>query len=198
MRFWGQAIYLAGLSHTLGTKQTQLMLDRSEIVMGRPIQVFAHMLNDKFQPLTEKKVVAKLEHLDAGAGEERVQTVELLPVSGQPGEYRATLPNDRVGRFVLKTQTGDNAALEYRVMLPPQHEMAVSGLAKEPLEEAASASGGAFYREEDLGKLVENIKPQPAPFTVRQPVMPLNPLMFLIFVFLITVEWVVRKFSNLS
>jgi hypothetical protein len=29
-------------------------------------------------------------------------------------------------------------------------------------------------------------------------VMPLNPLAFLLFVLLITAEWVVRKFSNLS
>ncbi len=197
-RFWSQAIYLAGLSHSLGSKQTQLMLDRSEIVTGRPIQVYARLFDTNFQPLTQKSVSAKIEHLDAAPGEARSDTVELLPVSGQPGEYRATLPNDRVGRFVLKTQTGDNAALEYRVMLPPQHELAVMGLAKEPLEEAARASGGAFYREEDLSKLVENIKPQSAPFTIRQPVMPLNPLAFLIFVMLITVEWVVRKFSNLS
>ncbi len=197
-RFWGQAIYLAGLSHSLGSKQTQLMLDRSEIVLGRPIQIYARIFDSGFQPLMQKSVTARLESLDAAQGESRVQTIELLPVNGQPGEYRATLPNDRVGRFALKTQTGDNAVLEYRVMLPPQHELAVVGLAKEPLEEAATASGGAFYREEDLNKLVERVQPRNAPFTVRQPVMPLNPLVFLIFVSLITVEWVVRKFSNLS
>jgi hypothetical protein len=197
-RFWGQAIYLAGLTHSLGNKQTQITLDRSEIVAGRPLQVFVRMFDTNFQPLVQKSVSARLEHLDAAPGEARVQTVELLPVSGQPGEYRATLPNDRVGRFALKTVTGDGASLEYRVTLPPQHELAVRGLAKEALEDAAAASGGTFYREEDLGKLVENIEPQAAAFAVRQPVMPLNPLMFLLFVGLITAEWVVRKFSNLS
>jgi hypothetical protein len=197
-RFWGQAIYLAGLSHTLGSKQTQLMLDRSEIVLGRPIQVFARIFDVNFQPLVQKSVTAKLDYLDAAPGDSRVQTVELLPVNGQPGEYRATLPNDRVGRFALRTLAADNASLEYRVLLPAQHELAVMGLAKDALEEAARASGGAFYREEDLNKLADKAKPQTAPFTVRQPVMPLNPLAFLLFVVLITVEWVVRKFSNLS
>jgi hypothetical protein len=197
-RFWGQAIYLAGLTHSLGTRQTRIMLDRSEIVTGRPLQVFVRLFDANFQPLVQKSVSARLEHLDAAPGESREQSVELLPVSGQPGEYRATLPNDRVGRFKLRTLTGDGASLEYRVTLPPQHELVVTGLAKEALEDAAAASGGAFYREEDLGTLVEKIRPQSAPFTVRQPVMPLNPLAFLIFVALITAEWVVRKFSNLS
>ena len=199
-RFWGQAIYLAGLPHSLGTKQTQLMLDRSEIIMGQQLQVFARLFDANFQPVTQKSVVARLEPIDGQAGDNRALTIEMLPVSGQPGEYSATLPNDRVGRYSLRTrgQAGDEATLDYRVMLPPHHEDEKVGLLQGSLEEAAKTSGGAFYREENLGDLVKNIKPQTTPFTVRQPLMPLNPLAFLLFVFLITVEWVVRKLSNLS
>ena len=88
--------------------------------------------------------------------------------------------------------------LGYRVNLPPHHELEPAGLAEGPLRELAAATGGRFYREEDLGNLVKNIRPQTVPFTVRQQLLPLNPLMFLLFVGLISLEWVVRKFSNLS
>jgi hypothetical protein len=201
-RFWGQAIYLAGMTHMVGTKQTQIALDRSEIVTGRDLNVYVRMYDAGFKPLAQEKgVEAVLEHLD-GKGEPG-QSVRLTP-TGQPGEFTAPLPNDRVGRFALRIPStglqgsGGGGTLEYRVTLPPKHELAVAGLAKESLEEAAAASGGKFYREEDLGKLVGNIVPQSAPFTVRQPVMPLNPLAFILFAALITLEWVVRKFSNLS
>jgi uncharacterized membrane protein len=197
-RYWGQVVYYAGLPRTGGTRQTQLALDRTEIQQGRPGQVFVRLFDENFKPLVRKSVTARLEQLDVSAGNRREQIIELLPVEGQEGEYRAVLPHDRAGRFVLTTDTPDPASLEYRVGLPPQHELTVRGMAEEPLREAARLSGGAFYREEDLHRLPGQVKPQHAAFEQRQQVLPWNPLAFLLLVGLITMEWVVRKFANLS
>lgn len=58
--------------------------------------------------------------------------------------------------------------------------------------------GGGFYREEDLRRLPDNIKPRYTGFVRRQELVLWNPLALFIFVGLITAEWLVRKFSNLS
>ena len=59
-------------------------------------------------------------------------------------------------------------------------------------------SGGRFYREEDLHRLASDIEPRKVAFTRRQEIILWNPLALLIFVALITLEWVMRKFANLS
>jgi len=58
--------------------------------------------------------------------------------------------------------------------------------------------GGGFYREENLNRLPDNIKPRYIGFVRRQEMVLWNPLAMIIFVGLITAEWLVRKFSNLS
>jgi len=58
--------------------------------------------------------------------------------------------------------------------------------------------GGGFYREENLQRLPDNIKPRYIGFVRRQEMVLWNPLAMIIFVGLITAEWLVRKFSNLS
>ena len=82
--------------------------------------------------------------------------------------------------------------------LPPRHELEVAGLAEEALREAAGLSGGKFYREEDLHRLVAEIPAKKIPFLHRQEVLLWTPLALAVFVALLTAEWLVRKFSNLS
>ncbi len=137
-------------------------------------------------------------NLDAKRGEPRTRTVELRRVPGTEGEYQLNLVHDREGRFALKLSGDDPARIDYRVQAPPGHEKAPLPLPTRSLEEAGQASGGGFYREEDLQRLAEAIQPQKATFTERSSIPLLNPLTFLLFLALITGEWVLRKFSNLS
>jgi uncharacterized membrane protein len=128
----------------------------------------------------------------------RVKEISLEPIPGQPGEFRALLPNDAAGRYELRIEHPETATLEYRVDLPPRHEMEVAGLAEDALREAAGLSGGKFYREEDLHHLVADIPPKKIPFLHRQEVLLWTPLALAVFVALLTAEWLVRKFANLS
>jgi hypothetical protein len=197
-RFWGQVVYQIGLPRNLGAKQVQIGLDRPEPQVGRPGSVYVRLLDAQFQPLRDRKVMARLEQLDGPPGPGRFQNVELLAVPGREGEYQADLANDRAGRFVLRLTTPEPSALEFRVSYPPKHELAQSGLAEGPLAEAARISGGGLYREEDLHGLAGDVKAQKAPYFYRAPVTPWNPLALVVFVLLLTTEWLIRKFSNLS
>jgi hypothetical protein len=201
-RFWGQVIYQMSLPHLLGSSnRTQLALDRSDSILGRPGYVYARFLDVKYQPLQAKSVPARLEFLDAGDDEKRTQKVELKAVPGQTGQFRAPLPHDVPGRFELKidkTEGLEAGSLQYRVERPPGHELEPLGMAESTLREAARISGGRFYREEDLHSLPGAIEPRATAFVQRQEVLLWNPLALLVIVGLITTEWVIRKFSYLS
>ncbi len=199
-RFWSQAVYVTGVPRTLGTKLTQLSLDTPDPLLGKTGQVYARIFNPDMRPLTAERLEARLERIDAGAEEkDRNLPVELKALPGQPGEYVATIPFNRVGRFALKVDNGsDPAALEFRVALPPDHELASGGLAEEALRKLAEATNGKFYREEDLHQLPKDIVSVPAPFTRREESLLWNKWLMMLVIGLLTLEWFVRKFNSLS
>jgi hypothetical protein len=199
-RFWGQMIYQVGLPHLLGnnSSRVQMALERSEAVLGRPGRLFVRLLDKEFRGLKVKEATAVLRHLDAKPGQARERSLKLLPLEGRDGEYWCALPHDTPGRFEVQMITPEAATFSYRVNLPPRHELEEAGMAEEALREAARLSGGGFYQEEDLYRLAAAVRPRTEPFTLRQEILLWNWLALLLFVVLITAEWVLRKFSNLS
>lgn len=195
-RFWGQLVYQLGLPHLLGenSQRVQMALDRSEAVLGRPGKLFVRLLDKNFSPRTDPRVQATLKCLDA-KDNRNVQKLVLLPVD--KGVYQTHLEHNRPGRFEVTVNNPEPATFSYRVQLPPQHELEESGMAEAPLRQAAQVSGGRFYREEDLHRMAEQIRPQAASFSWRD-TLDLSPLLLVLFVGLITVEWVLRKLSDLS
>ena len=78
----------------------------------------------------------------------------------------------------LKVDPGNDnpATLDYRVTLPPEHELAPGGLAEGDMRKLAEATGGKFYHEENLVNLGNEVKPQYAPHTSRTEVLFWNDL----------------------
>lgn len=199
-RFWSQGVYVAGVPRTVGTKLTQLSLDTPDPQLGKTGQVYARLFNADLRPVATERLEARLERLDAAADDrERNIPVELKALPGVPGEFIATMPFNRVGRFALRVDNGtDPAVLEYRVALPPDHELAAGGLAEESLRKLTDATQGSFHREEDLDKLPSSVQPKTAPFTRRDEVLLWNKWALLLVIGLFSAEWIIRKFNSLS
>ncbi len=199
-RFWGQIIYQMGLPSLLGQSsgRAQMALARSEAILNTPGSIFVRLLDKEFNPRKEPKIEAIMEYLDARPGQQRTRKITLYPTPGQEGEYQAALIYDQPGRWQVKVNNPEPVTFPFRVDLPPRHELEEAGLAETALRDMALVSGGKFYREEDLHQLVGDVKPQLTTFTRRQEVVLWNGLMLVVFVTLITCEWLLRKFSNLS
>ncbi|MCZ2340502.1 MAG: hypothetical protein LC104_01740 [Bacteroidales bacterium] len=199
-RFWTQVVYITGVPRTLGTKLTQLSLDTTDPLLGKTGQVYARLFTPSMQPLTTERMDARLERLDVAPGDkDRSAPVELKAVPGQPGEYVATLPFNALGRYVLRVENGsDPASLEYRVTLPPDHEMAPGSMAEEALRTLAKNSGGKFYREEDLHTLPGSLVPQFSPYSRREELLLWNRWMLFWVIGLFSAEWFLRKLNALS
>lgn len=198
-RFWGQLVYHYALPHLLGdsSAQTTMTLERSEALLDRPGAIYGRFLDNQLRPRTDEEIAAKLVSLDIADKNQRTKDVVFRSIPGRPGEYRLFTENDQPGRFLIRVP-GSLTSFEYRVIPPPRHELAESPLAVESLKEMSSITQDNFYREEDLIDMVNAIQPRQRSFTVRQEVLLWNPLVFLVFLGLITSEWIVRKFSNLS
>lgn len=198
-RFWGQVVYRLGLPHLVqGSPRAQLSLQHPKPVLGQPEAVYAHLLDDACRPLLEPRVAAKLVRTDAPEHDAPNREVLFEAVPGWPGEYRAVLANDAAGFFELRLDRPVSAVLAFQVQPPPHDELAPLGLDEASLREAAALSGGRFYREADLPQLVDAVKAQFATFTLRTERLLWNPLLLILIVGVLTVEWVVRKFYNLS
>ncbi|MSQ96703.1 MAG: hypothetical protein EXR98_19415 [Gemmataceae bacterium] len=200
VRFWGQLIYQFGLPSLLGesAKRAQMALDRSQAVVGTPNTIYVRLLDKDFNQRKDKKVEVELEHMDAKLGEQRKEMITLNAIPGREGDYAVLVPNNRAGRYELHVKNPDVNTFSYRVDLPPKHELEEAGLNEIALRQAAELSQGKFYREEDLHTMVANIRPQAKEFKLRQEILLWNPLAILLFLGLITMEWLVRKFSDLS
>lgn len=201
-RFWGQTAVQLGLPHLLGNaRRSQMELERGEPILGRPGAVKGRFLDSNYEPITRPTVRATLVNLDAKDEVSRRREVVMQRIVGQPGEYRAALPHDSPGRHELRILPGDGleeSTLPFRVELPPRHELLELGLAEEALRGMAATVGGEFYREEELITLPDKVETRLQPFTQRSELLLWGPLPFVLFVLLITAEWILRKFSNLS
>ncbi len=199
-RFWSQGIYITGVRRTMGTKMTQLSLDKADAVRGTTGQVYARLYTPDLKPLKTDRLEARAERLDVDPGDkDRSFPVELKAVPGQDGEFVATLPFNRVGRYVLKVDNGgDTAVLDYRVTLPPDDELSPGGMAEEQLRKLAETTKGGFYREEDLHALPGKIERKKTPFVVREEFLLWNWWALAVVVGLFALEWFVRKFNSLS
>lgn len=205
-RFWTQCVYQAGVPRMVGTKRTQLSLDTPEPQQGKSGQVYARILDDKFKPLTPEEVEATLEKLDADPNDpERSATVRMRKLDGQDGEYVSPLPFNKQGRFklTLDPKNGSPAVMEYRVTLPPDHELSPGVMAKDELTRLALGSGskdkpGRFYHEEDLHTLAGAVETQLAPFARRDETVLWNRWALFLLIGLLSLEWFLRKFNGLS
>jgi hypothetical protein len=198
-RFWGQIAYQMGLPHLLGNlKRVQIDLEQTEVTLGRAGHVFVRLLDTEYRPLSVERLTARIEPQGKATTTARSQTVTFQPVENQPGEYRALLAHAAPGKFVLKIDRPEPASLGYEVKLPPSHELTEAGMAEDALREAATLSGGRFYREENLHELPDAVEPKTARLAQRQEVLLWNWWMLLLFVGLMTGEWLLRKMSNLS
>ena len=196
-RLWGQLIYQMGSPSLLGdgAERTQIALNRSQAVVGTQSTVHVTLLDTEFNPRRDLKVEAELEYVDK-PGKKIPVALNLL--GGGRGEYSALISHQHAGRFELRVKNPALHTFSFRVDLPPKHELEESGLADKALRDAAQHSGGRFYREEDLHQLAGSIELRKQKFTRRQEVLLWNPLAIVLFLGLITMEWLVRKYADLS
>ena len=187
--FWGQVVQRLALPHLLGESRTaQVSTDRTTYAVGDRVTVTARVYTGGFAPLADAAVPGTL----AVAG--RTTPLALSAVADEPGVYRGELVAAAAGEYTFALDRDAKATAAFAVAAVSR-ELAVTGMNEPLLREMAAASGGAFFREEDLAKLPDALRPPSADAAASVIEVPLwsTPAYFGLVVAVLTAEWVVRK-----
>ena len=193
---WGQMVQRMALPHLLGaSKRTQLTADQKKYTTGQRITIFARLYTEGYEPMTEPQV--------RGLFVERGSTlpprdVILRPIPGQNAMYRGEIVAPAPGSFEFSVAHDPATKLDLTVEDPKQ-ELAETAMNRALLEQMAAASGGGFFREEDLYQLPQKIAGKSERIKSKMEVeIWSQPVYFLLMLGVVTVEWILRKVSQLK
>jgi hypothetical protein len=192
---WGQIAQRMAMLHVLGgSKRTRLSTDKKSYVTGERVQVFARLQTSTAEPLQEPTVKAAY----GARGESKQTEVILRAAPDHPGLYRGEFIAPLAGQYQFWTEGDREAPLDFTVT-EPKFEFGETAMNEGLLRELASATGGAFFREEDLHRLPQTIAAKTE--RVKSPLeveLWSSPFYFVLMLLVLTGEWVLRKMSYLK
>jgi hypothetical protein len=193
---WGQIAQRVSLQRLLGgSKRTQLTTDRQNYMTGDRVSLYARLYTAGFEPIQEPSVKG-LYTIKGAQGTPAEVTLRGVPE--QPGLYHGEFIVALPGAYQFLVEPDPNTALEFSVT-EPKFEFGDTAMNETLLRELAATTGGTFFREEDLYKLPDTIRLKTE--RVRSPLeveLWSSPLYFLLLLSVVTVEWVLRKWSYLK
>jgi hypothetical protein len=213
-RFWGQIFLRFGLPRLLGASRlTQLTTEKKHYVSGERVIISGQLYRNGFQPVIDPTVKGTLtitpdDPTSAQASDLR-KNVTLQSTPGKPGYYEGEVVVTTPGVYSFSTENDPSSALDFRVT-EPKFEFGETALNAALLQKMADTSGGAFYREEDMYKMLEPSTAEasasapskipaglgsgtinvPSPQEVE---LAFSPLYFALMILVATIEWILRK-----
>jgi len=217
-RFWGQVLLRFGLPRLLGASRlTQLATERKDYVSGERVTISGRLYRSGFQPVIDPTVKGTVtinpDQAGSATATDLRKDVSLQANPGKPGYYEGEIVVTTPGVYTFSTERDPSSALDFRVT-EPRFEFGDTALNLALLQKMADASGGAFYREEDLHKMLEPVEvPRPSEAlasgtdkipnglgsgTVKVPSpeeveLIFSPLYYALMILVATAEWILRK-----
>jgi hypothetical protein len=192
---WGQVAQRMAMLHVLGgSKRTRLSTDKKSYVTGERVQVFARLQTSGAEPLQEATVKGIYGPRSGGKQTE----VILRAAPDHPGLYRGEFTAPLAGAYQFYIEGDLDTPLDFTVT-EPMFEFGETAMNESLLRDLAGATGGAFFREEDLHKLPQTIVARTE--RVKSPLeveLWSSPFYFLLMLLVLSGEWVLRKLSHLK
>jgi uncharacterized membrane protein len=214
LKFWGQAIQFLTLSRLLGDNQRlRLQTGQEEYALGEPVEMFANVLSDLYEPLSSPAFTVYVAPSSGG----EPQSVALRAMPGLPGMYQGFFTPAAPGRYRLSASAEDEApagtgatplgqapgaqsqaVVEFDVR-PDAAEQVDTSMHREVLARAAEITGGEYLSLRELPLLPDAIQGQPRAATFTKDVeLWDNWLVALVFVGFVAFEWGWRRKKNLA
>ena len=191
--FWAQLVQRLALPHLLGESRTaQVATDRPTYGIGDRVSITARVYTSGFAPLPDPTVPGTL------TVDGRATPLALPAVADEPGVYRGEFVATAAGEYAFRLDRDAKAQATFAVAATSR-ELAAASMNEPLLREMATASGGAFFREEDLIRLPDAVRSQAADAAVSTVDVALwsTPAYFLLMVAVATAEWIVRRVAQL-
>ncbi|MEX0936733.1 MAG: VWA domain-containing protein [Pirellulales bacterium] len=193
-RYWVQTIrYLARTKLLRGDHGIELTADRREYRQGEPVRIRARFLDERHAPAADDGVAVVAEQ----QGQQR-RHLTLRRNSGLRGIFEGVLTDVSQGNWhvwLAEPAVEERPpSADFLVSAPPG-EFASVQMAAAELEAAAATTRGHFYTLDQANDLLDDL-----PAGRQVPIEPLPPVslwnrwwMLVVFLGLITTEWILRK-----
>lgn len=197
-RVWSQCIQFMTLSRLMGEhKRIRLETDRSIYPVDGQCRLYAHVLDDNFESISQPRFEV---YVTNTAGGQTKELVGLRPDKSQPGLYEGYFTPKTPGRYRLEANENDkriSSTTEFQVS-DVRQELLNAGMDSDNLQHIADLTGGAVLGVRELNKLTDLVNGEPATTTMRSE-RPLwdNALVVLLFIGLLGTEWILRRRHDL-
>ena len=197
-RVWSQCIQFMTLSRLMGEhKRIRLETDRSSYFVGSQGRLYAHVLDDDFEPVVQSGFDVVVSGLDGAATS---QQIKLQPDRSQPGLYEGYFTPPGPGRYRMEANENDrkvSSITEFQVSEIRQ-ELTETDMRLENLQRIADLTGGATLGIRELPKLASLVNSESLTTTVRSE-RPLwdHWLVILLLAGLLGAEWILRRRHDL-
>ncbi len=197
-RFWGQVIRFTSAGRLLGqSKRFSVSTDSREYTLGTSIRILARALGRDFKPTHDEELELTVERVGSG---EPPTVVQAIQNPARPEYYEVTIEAKELGEHkVTLTDVGASVAQStYRVVVP-QLEYDDPRMDKARLTEIARLSGGSYHEIGETRAVVDEVKPFEKEVPISEERQPLwdREWLLLLFVSLLTAEWLIRKVFRL-
>lgn len=171
---------------------------RSSYHDGEQSRLFAHVLNEDYEPVVQTSFEITVNGVGENALKERVS---LHPDRTSPGLYEGYFTAPMPGRYRLEANEDDQEVsntTEFQVSVVNE-ELNDTNMRLEGLQRIAQLTGGTSLNVRDLPKLASLVNTEPVITTVRSE-RPLwdNGLITALLVGLLGMEWILRRKHDLT
>ena len=201
-RVWSQCVQFLTLSRLMGEhKRIRLETDRATYPVGGQVMVYAHLLNEDYEPMTQPGFEVEVSALNSDGSVGEPQPITLRPDASNPGLYEGYFAPPSAGGYRVEASAADRSlsnTTEFQVAdLKP--ELANTDMQIERLRRIAELSGGQVLTALDLPKLPSLLNREPHTTRVRSD-LPLwdNAVVAVLVVALLGFEWILRRKYDLS
>jgi hypothetical protein len=201
--YWVQQVRYLARSKKLGQRRLTLTSSRPNYELGEQVRLNLRILDPQLLQQLPEQIRVDIAEDEAGGATSQpaagtlLRQETLVRQEGQADLYAASFTADRVGRFVAKLPpiAGGLDALDLPIeVIVPRLELNQPQVDRAALSRLASETMGQVVELDQAFKLPQLI-PSAAkiiPIDINRPLWD-APLGMILFVFLITTEWVLRK-----
>ncbi len=195
-RYWGQVFRSLTPKELPGNSRfVQLNADRSSYRLGEHVNLSARLLNAYYRPVKAEAVTVQIE----SGGQHRDLTLQSTP--GSPGLFTAQFQPERAGKWSASLVSPQNS--QAKAVTSFQVERLALESQKPELDEVllrkvAAAGGGKYYAPSELKKWMDSLSSRQLVLNSELEIELWDtPLMFILFLTPLTIEWLLRKKKGL-
>jgi hypothetical protein len=198
-RIWSQSIQFLTLSRLMGEhKRIRLETDRTLYQAGEQTRLYAHVLNEDYDPVVQPSFEITVNGVDDNALRERVS---LQPDRTSAGLYEGYFTAPVAGRYRLESNEDDaeiSNTTEFQVAVV-NRELSDTNMRRDELQRIAQLTGGKLLQPAELSKLGGMLDPEPITTTVRSERSLWDGwLVAVLLVALLGMEWILRRRNDLT